>query len=82
MIWLANWGFGGGFKILTSRKTEAGLITARPLFLGQAFKSARTALTPSVNAGQSLRLPEQVASRRGSPFPNKDLAASLYLEKL
>jgi hypothetical protein len=32
MIWPANWGFGGGFKIITNKKTEAGFITGGPFF--------------------------------------------------
>ena len=31
MIWLANWGFGGGFKIIANKRPP-GFMTAGPFF--------------------------------------------------
>jgi hypothetical protein len=70
MIWLANWGFGRGFKIIANKRTEAGFITAGPSF------EIRRSGAPEPHSPPS-------AARRGSSCSlTKDFAVSLCLEKL
>jgi hypothetical protein len=69
MIWLANWGFGGEFKIITNIRPP-GFITAGPSFQVRRSGAPEPPSPPS-------------ASRRGSSYSlPKNFAAFLCLEKL